>query len=349
MAIRAGIGRPDPHIFIIRSRYGRHVILYIVPFGYVAKTFRAIDPHVSEATRYLATRKSARGSLDAVTELPLAGGDLSERVREIDPRVVVTNHREAVLEEPFVEGYPTVHIRHGASVGRGEIANSLPELSPFDTLLSPGSRWTEVYEAELPGSIEVVEVGMPEADAFVEHHHPANDTVLYAPTNTRFGQGAYLNTAHQVLDTFEGSSYRLIFRPHPFDQRWGAPSRLTQAARRRIDSMGNVEFDDNKTPRSAMMRSSTLLSDYSGIITEWLHTDRPLVQLTAVKSGGDLPPLGYQVDRLTLEAIEDVQDGYPEPQRSTINAFVDELGIPMDGRAGERAAEALAEVEPCGR
>jgi hypothetical protein len=120
---------------------------------------------------------------------------------------------------------------------------------------------------------------------------------------------------------------------------------MTERCRERIADLPNVVFDEADTPRESMRDADLLLSDYSGIIAEWLHTGRPLIQLTDTVSERPVPRLGYATDRLTLDAVETVsEDGYPPTVQRQRAATLADLGIPMDGRASERAA---AEVLAC--
>lgn len=89
-----------------------------------------------------------------------------------------------------------------------------------------------------------------------------------------------------------------------------------------------------------MRRSDVLISDYSGSIAEWLHTGRPLVQLTDIDAPDrEVPRIGVTTDAIDLDLVADLyRNGEPADARRRRASWLDDLGIPMDGRAGERAA-----------
>ncbi|WP_348607730.1 CDP-glycerol glycerophosphotransferase family protein [Halobaculum rarum] len=311
------------------------------------KTFEAVDRHVTVTAAALPLRPEAANYQSSIPELEASiesVADLDAAVFEADPDVVVQNHRfeaAALGERPaFHDEYPVVHLRHGASVGRGEIDNTTRDLGDVvDLALAPGERWAARYREAFPESVDIAVVGIPEADDLVETDPPGERCVLYAPTNHNYGGGCYLETAEAVLDTFADTDYRLLFRPHPMDRIEEPGASVTERCRERIADLRNVVFDEADTPRESMLAADLLVSDYSGIVTEWLHTGRPLVQLTAVASGSDVPELGYVTDELTLDVIDRLyEDGYPPTIERRVDEQLAALGIPMDGHAGERAA-----------
>lgn len=328
-------------------------ILYTFDRRFMRKTFEAIDRHVDQPSAYLALRPSARGCSAAIPEVEATGsaaGDLDAVVADVDPDVVVQNHRfetAALGERPaFQEAYPLVHVRHGASVGRNEVANTTRDLGPVvDVALAPGEQWARQYREQFPDDVAVAVVGIPEADALVGTEPPGDRRVLYAPTNHNYGGGSYLQTAEHVLDTFADTEFELLFRPHPMDRIEEPGRSLTERCRDRIADLPNVLFDEENTPQQSMREADLLVSDCSGIVTEWLHTGRPLIQLTSLESDHDVPELGYTTDRLSVDLVAELlAAGYPEGVDQRIEPARSTLGIPMDGRAGERAAE---EVVAC--
>jgi len=94
-----------------------------------------------------------------------------------------------------------------------------------------------------------------------------------------------------------------------------------------------------------MQRSDILVSDFSGSIAEWLHTARPLIQLTDVDAAGKtVPPIGVTAETLTLELVDELyRNGEPKSTRRQRASWLECLGIPMDGRAGERTAQEVLE------
>lgn len=248
-------------------------VLYSLEREFTAKTFEAIDAPSAALPVHPAAS-------DADTALDLLSVDdpraLDGNVRRVDPAVVVVNHRCPFEEYGFHEAYPVVHVRHGASVGRGEIAETNREVLPYvDSALAPGTRWAEGY---------------PEA--------PARSVV--------------------------------------------------RRCRERIAEMDNVIFDTAATPRESMRAADVLISDYSGIVAEWLHTGRPLLQLADRAGDREVPPLGHTTERLDVETVDRLYaEGYAEPVARRRERVLDRPGIPMDGRAGERAAAELKGVAAC--
>lgn len=322
-------------------------ILYTFDREFMKKTFEAVDEHVDVSSAYLPLSEEARGCSDELREASVEDVDaVDENVFEIDPDVVVRNNTFRAGEFRYEEEYPIVHVRHGASFGRDEVETTISRLrGVVDTALAPGTWWADRYREGFSEDTRVEVVGIPEADRLVASDPPRRRHVLYAPTNHNYGGGSYLDTAEHVLNVFEESDYRLRFRPHPMDLAEEPGRSVTERCRERISDLPNVVFDRHQTPTESLLDADILLSDYSGIVTEWLHTDRPFVQFTAVASEAEVPKLGYQTRRLDVETVDDLyENGLPEDVRRRQESFRDELGIPMDGRASKRVA---TEVTAC--
>ncbi|SEW26724.1 hypothetical protein [Natrinema salifodinae] len=317
-------------------------VLYAIERPFMRKTFEAIDRHVGVESAFVPVRADARGCSDRITEIEVDDPSaVDENVRSIDPSVVVYNHRFGIERFSFYEEYPLVHVRHGASIGRGERSVTAETiLEHVAVALAPGERWAAAYRAAAPPDVRVVVVGIPEADALVGAPPPRDRRVLYAPTNYLVGRGAYVNTARSVVECFANTAYELLFRPHPTDRREGPGLAVTRECRERIADLPNVVFDTATTPTESMRRSDVLISDYSGSIAEWLHTGRPLVQLTDIDAPDrEVPRIGVTTDAIDLDLVADLyRNGEPADARRRRASWLDDLGIPMDGRAGERAA-----------
>lgn len=318
-------------------------VLYAIERPFMRKTFEAIDRHVDVESAFIPVRADARGCSDRIDEIEVRDPDaVDENVRAIDPGVVVYNHRFGIERFTFYEEYPLVHVRHGASIGRDErrvTAETI--LEHVAAALAPGERWARAYRAAAPPGVRVAVVGIPEADALVDAPPPRAHRVLYAPTNYLVGRGAYANTARSVVECFADSAYELLFRPHPTDRREGPGLPVTRECRERIAELPNVVFDTAATPTESMRRSDVLVSDYSGSIAEWLHTGRPLVQLTAIDAPDrEVPRIGVTADAIDLALVDELyRNGEPPAVKRRRASWLERLGIPMDGRAGERAAE----------
>ncbi|MFD1585587.1 CDP-glycerol glycerophosphotransferase family protein [Halorientalis brevis] len=327
-------------------------ILYTFDRRFMRKTFVAIDRYVDASSAVLPLRPEAGcpTSIPVVQRSIASVEDLDAAVFDIDPDVVVQNHRfgtEVLDERPaFQREYPLVHVRHGASLGRGEARNTTRDLGDVvDLALAPGEQWARHYREEFPDDVDVRVVGIPEADELVSTDPPRERRVLYAPTNHNYGGGSYLRTATQVLDTFADSEYELRFRPHPMDRIEEPGRTLTEACKERIADLPNVTFDDTTTPRESMLWADLLISDCSGIITEWLHTGRPLLQVTDTEADLDVPVVGMVTEELSLATVDQLYEhGYPASVARERSTTLADLGVPMDGRAGKRAA---TEVMAC--
>ncbi len=322
-------------------------ILYTIEFPFQAKTFEAIDPHVDVPSAYLPLRPAAKDCTDAIDEIDpyfMNVGYVNRQVRAIDPSVVVYNHNYRHKAIDFQTEYPLVHVRHGASIGRGTVQVDVEEVFPLmDAALAPGE-WWEMQYRETESPLDVETVGIPEADPLVDADPPRRRRVLYAPTNTRYGQGSLCNTAEHVLDVFADSDYQLRFRPHPHDALEQPARQVVRRCRDRICDMPTVTFDDAWSPIESLLWADVLISDYSGIVTEWLHTGRPLIQLTDIVSETNaVPEIGTTTDELCIGTVDRLyEDGHSRAERDRRDSWLDTLGIPMDGRAGERAAQVLS-------
>lgn len=323
-------------------------VLYAVERRFMRKTFEAIDRHVTASSAFVPLRPEVQGCSTAIRELPVdEPGDLDRQVREIDPAVVVYNSEFRLADLDFYRQYPLVHVRHGASIGRGGPGFTVRNFrGRAAAALAPGERWARRYREGFGDDTRVAVVGIPEADHLVGGEPPGEKLALYAPTNHNYGGGSYVRSAEAVLDAVADTDWELLFRPHPHDRTEEPGRSVTERCRERIADLPNVAFDDAATPLASMRRADLLVSDYSGVIAEWLHTGRPLVQLSDLDADREVPAIGHvtpvaELDVATLDRLS--ADGYPDRLRRRHEAFVSDLGIPMDGRAGERAArEVLA-------
>ena len=323
-------------------------VLYCLEYRFMRKTFASIHRHVDASAAYLPLRPAVVDAWPALEQVrPTSfstdgtAEPLDDAVRAVDPDVIVANSRFRPDAITFPREYPFVHVRHGCSVGRDEVDNTTADLDgSVDVALAPGEYWAQRYREGFSSDVETPVVGIPEADDLVGTEPPGNRRILYAPTNHNYGGGSYLDTAEAVLDAVAGSRFELRFRPHPHDRTEEPGRSLTERCKQRIGRLPNVTFDETPTPKESMLDADLLLSDYSGIVTEWLHTGRPLVQLTTIAAERTVPQLGYRTDHVSLDLLESVYDaGYPaDVSRAVADSQVD-LGIPMDGQASVRAAQ----------
>ena len=325
-------------------------ILYCLEYPFMRKTFAAINRHLEADSAYVPLRPAARNCWASVRQIPPDSWTvdaIDAAVASVDPAVIVANSRFRPGDLAFRADYPLVHVRHGSSVGRGEWETIAELDGVLDVALAPGEYWRRRYREIVTDDVATPVVGIPEADHLVDAPPPDERRVLYAPTNHNYGGGSYLETADQVLDVIADSSFELQFRPHPHDRSEEPGKSVTERCKARIADLPNVTFDDEPTPQASMRDAAILVSDYSGIVTEWLHTGRPLVQCTGVASGDSVPQLGYTTDRLTSELLARLlEDGYPAAVERAVERRRSQLGIPMDGHAGERAAQEVMACTP---
>ncbi|MHB9286519.1 glycerophosphodiester phosphodiesterase family protein [Halobacteriales archaeon Cl-PHB] len=107
-------------------------ILYTFNRRFMRKTFEAIDDHVPVPSAYLPLRPAAEDASSVLEEVRPPAYDpeaVDRTVRNLDPTVVVQNHRFGPDRFAFLDEYPVVHVRHGASVGRGEVWNTTTDLA----------------------------------------------------------------------------------------------------------------------------------------------------------------------------------------------------------------------------
>ena len=330
-------------------------ILYTFERPFMRKTYEAIDQHVGAESAYLPLIPESSGACDSIPAVEPDGYGVEavdDAVREADPDVVVRNQQYRCGEYDFDDDYQVVYVRHGASVGRGEAeARASPMMrDAVDVALAPGEYWASAYREGFPDDVDVSVVGLPEADDLVGADRPRERRVLYAPTNRKYGGGSFMETAEAILELFADTDYELVFRPHPVDRVEEPTRSLVERCRDRISTLPNVTFDERTTPRPALREADVLVSDYSGIVAEWLHADRPLVQLTDIAAEtNEVPEIGHvtPVADLDLGTVDRLYEhGYTTAVARRLGDALDGLGIPIDGRASERAAR---ELEACTR
>ena len=151
-------------------------VLYAIERPFMRKTFEAIDRHVDVESAFVPVRTDARGCSDRIDEIDVDDpGAVDDNVRAIGPSVIVYNHRFGIERFTFYEECPLVHLRHGASIGRGEGAVTAETiLRRVTAALAPGERWAKAYRAAAPSDVTVAVVGIPEADALVDVPPPAS-------------------------------------------------------------------------------------------------------------------------------------------------------------------------------
>lgn len=321
------------------------------------KTFRAVDSEMPGDVEsfYIPAKTESVGDIEEIAEWDVDHvTKIDKNVEDVDPDVVVINVNAVLNGTSFHEDYPVIYLQHGASVSRGPQEHTSQDLaSKVDKALAPGESWIPGYSENFDNAVEFEVVGIPEADRFAEMRDiPLEDvgrTALYAPTNTPYGGGCLMNTTDDVLDAFEDSpSWNLRFRPHPLDVSRKPASERMPEWRDRVERADNMVFDDDSTPGDAIRESSVLITDDSGILAEWLHTGRPVIQFTDIQAERTVPAYGRQIDdsgNLTWMMVEQVwDDGYTQFESNMVLNNINSLEIPMDGESSTRAADEIVKV-----
>lgn len=313
-------------------------VLYLLSKPFMIKTFEAIDRDHWDS-RYLPTSMNTRDVDTTIDEADVDQiGDVDQNVWNLSPQVVVTNHEILVQRYNYHDLIPTVLMHHGATVAdREELSDDVRHgFELCDLYLAPGEEWRR--QMNISTRIEVI--GIPEADRFTSLDPPERKNVLFAPTNMEWGEGCLNRVGLDVIESFAHSEWELAFRPHPNDVYRNDDS-IVEEAERKIESIDNIYLDDDRTPGEAIINSDILITDDSGIMTEWLHTRRPIIQITDIESDRDIRTLGVKIDEVPDVSLLDrlYDEGYHFWEQNQIDLTLSSLGIPMDGRASDRARD----------
>lgn len=157
-----------------------------------------------------------------------------------------------------------------------------------------------------------------------------------------------------MLDIFEKREDAfLIIRPHPIllENMKTASEEIIPGITRfknRINNMANVYFDTMFDYRHSFALSDALLSDASSFLLEYLPTQKPIVYLRnnegpGLNDDGDIVNYYYVAD--TQDDIEKYVDMIirgQDPMKETRLAKIEEYLYIIDGQAGKRIKEAVA-------
>lgn len=316
-------------------------VLFIIGRPFKIKSFEPVYEKLDVGAAYLPVRQKARGINTTIPEANVDTiGDVDANIWDIDPKVVVANNYYNVHQNSFHNVYPLVMMHHGATLANREELDGnkiRPCYEYADHYCAPGDLW-EDYIGPYTNT-EITITGLPEADTLVDSISPNNKTILFAPTNMRWGKGCFNNVAHNVIDTFKDTEWKLLFRPHPHDTH-REKDNVAEECRERIEDIDNIEFDDDRTPFESMKMSDILITDDSGLLTEWLHTGRPVIQITDIKGKRDLKKVGVHSNNIpSVSFIDDLyNNGYGPWDEQIIENTLESLGIPMDGKSSECVA-----------
>jgi hypothetical protein len=154
----------------------------------------------------------------------------------------------------------------------------------FDSLLLSGEyqikdiraleklRNTPVKKLEVVGSTYLDVFNKKMRDLQLEENHPF--TVLVSPS---WGQGSLLNTFGQkLLDPLINTGWRIIVRPHPQSKK--SENSLLCKLEEYYKNNAAVIWDYNPENLSTLAKSDIMISDYSGIIFDYIFLfDRPVL------------------------------------------------------------------------
>lgn len=324
-------------------------VLFLVRQPFMVKTFEPIYRHLTGDAAVLPCSLEARQTETSIPVLdPDTIGDVDENIIDINPRVVVVNNYYLVHHNDWHDLYETVMMQHGYTTAPREELDpdkTRPAYEWVDHYLAPGYEWQRTIGRRV--DTEIHTVGIPEADDLVaeQDHDPVDETgtptALFSPTNTRWGKGCLETQAQNIVETWDDSDWNLLFRPHPYDVH-RADHDIVNRCLRQIRDSDNIILDVDRNPHESMKSADLMISDDSGIVTEWLHTGRPLIQVTDISGNRELRRLGIHVDGTPTpqRASRLIKRGY-EDEIYPISEEIGQLGIPLDGQSGRRSATVI--------
>ncbi|MDR2551682.1 MAG: CDP-glycerol glycerophosphotransferase family protein [Treponema sp.] len=189
-----------------------------------------------------------------------------------------------------------IHAAGGASLYR------IFALDYYDSILLSGESETEeirfIEELRKLPEKQLVIAGNPYLDMYrkkarstpAEGHHPF--TVLVSPS---WGASSLLRLyGEKLLDPLVKTGWRIILRPHP-QSRTAERTTLERLAER-YKNTANLEWDDNNENIYSLAKSDVMISDFSGIIYDYVFLfDKPVLWTT--KSMDMRPNEAYNLER----------------------------------------------------
>jgi len=277
----------DPEVVVYMSGEAAHVGYMLNPW---LPAFEAVRKRV-----LIVVREEANVVLIADTPLPVVYTRLTRDVE----RIVLPNVKVALyvanagrnvhlLREP---GIKHVFLNHGDS-DKSTSANPVSRV--YDEVWVAGQAAVDRYEAA--GVIIPPErfalIGRPQVDGLPVGPRPPSERhcVLYAPT----WEGYYEESNYSSLEVAgprivaaileARRELGIIFKPHPST---GLQRRGMRAAREKIDELLRQSAHPERhliaaerpelTLTDCFARADVLISDISSVVTDFLHTERPIV------------------------------------------------------------------------
>jgi hypothetical protein len=191
------------------------------------------------------------------------------------------------------------HIIHAAG---GASTYRIFALDYYDSILLSGESETEELRfierlRKLPKK-QLIIVGNSYLDMYsekirsipAEDHHPF--TVLVSPS---WGASALLSLyGEKLLDPLVKTGWRIILRPHP--QSKTAEGATLDRLVERYKNTANLEWDDNNENIYSLAKSDVMISDFSGIIYDYVFLfDKPV--LWTIKNMDMRPYEAYNPER----------------------------------------------------
>ncbi len=178
-------------------------------------------------------------------------------------------------------------------------------------------------------------------------------TILYAPTWSSRGHLCLSSLPYMGLDILKMAidrGYNVIFRPHSLILKYNQFPKIIKKIKNMEKEFENIHFADSKIDiLQYMLVSDLLITDYSSVGIEYLFFDKPIIYIRHL---GDKYK-GGQAERLVEKAGETVKDkkeleqkmdeiiAKPNAKKSYRNKLRDLFFYKIDGRASERARDAI--------
>lgn len=141
-----------------------------------------------------------------------------------------------------------------------------------------------------------------------EAKNSGKKTILYAPT---WGLRSSLDNAEQTIQILLDANYDVIFRPHP--QSFISDKEIIDSILNTFKKNTAFLLDKNRTAIEAMHKSDCMITDFSGVMFDYLYLfNKPVILATV-----DAPVGGYEAEEIESE-LWDVTMGkklsiaYPE-------------------------------------
>ena len=178
---------------------------------------------------------------------------------------------------------------------------------------------------------ELIVVGCPYLDlqkenmSFIPNEDPHKFTVLVSPS---WGPSSLLTKyGDSLLDPLIETGWRIIIRPHPQSKK--AEPEVLERLKEKYSNNENVEWDFEKNNIYSMKKSDIMISDFSGIIYDYIFLcNKPVIYVNAeldliTYDAYDLPENGkniWQFEVLKKIGIELKKEDFPTIKEIIQNA-----------------------------